>query len=320
MSFTISLNKGDLLLLSGFGLLYQGMNLNAESKLMRDNLKLVRSTVELLDKTGVAAASPFKKLACGILQLEPFLKPAVQRKSSSENNRANSQTPRKSPKGQLQAIASRFSFNGPRPPKAEATSHRRSTMHTIPVCANMALYSRGQTGSRASLVSIASEPVVEAKRSPQATSHAPLYQQTPNLDYLPLGSESPAPNQPNPSSKPPINATVTDWEFLSYLDSFDNASAPSLSGNLPRYVSPDALSYSTPPLPADWSPEAWALPEILSGQSGHPGSVFSLSDESLTSGEDISSNDFNTTGSEYRGFPMPATTEEGYEIGARLGV
>ena len=67
MSFSFCLNKHELLLLSGFGLLFQGLDLKEDGKLIWDNQSLVCSVIAILGRNVGPGAIESKWLACSIL-------------------------------------------------------------------------------------------------------------------------------------------------------------------------------------------------------------------------------------------------------------
>ena len=106
----------------------------------------------------------------------------------------------------------------------------------------------------------------------------------------------------------PTPASPVDWErLLGYIDT-----SPTLTSYDP-YVSPDLLSSyidtSSSTASQDWSPEAWGVQETgFATSAATAQSVFSLSEESLTSGEELSSVDF---GADYRAIMIPNVDEFG---------
>lgn len=309
MNFTFCLNKNELLLLSGFGLLYQGLDLKQEGKLIRDNQRLVCSVIEILERTLAPGAAPLKKLASSIIAIErlatctPAAKtstkdPTTDHRAGSDATMSAPKTTSKSTKKQLQALASRFSFaansNSLKPPQHQAPSGRRST---APAASATNLGMHSHHGSQASLSSTQSEPVI--KRN---TSDPRMLIEQPNLDYLPFNTEAARSTSTNADSK--ALAPTSDWDHL--LGFIENGDGSSCDGNGSNYPSPDLLSPNMDNFPSnppnDWSPDAWGFHDSFGQLPAPAQSVFSLSEESLTSGEEFSSCDYPT---EYRGIAMP---------------
>jgi hypothetical protein len=322
MNFTFCLNKSELLLLSGFGLLYQGLDLKSEGKLIRENQRLICSVIEILERNSAPSAQPFKKLAWSITGIERSIKGHNKNASSDRKTLKDTMTaPSKSTKKQLQALASRFSIGHastkqPQYQQPEPPQGRRSTHPTFSVTNLGTSYS-----SQASLSSTQSEPII--KRANSDSSHTPYSFQThtlpieqPNLDYLPFDSHSSRPTT-SETSKPAHTAPPSDWEhLLGFIESgqgFSSSHTPTMLNEghlLSPYVNTSPGSGTN-----DWSPEAWELREGFSG-AGTAQSVLSLSEESLTSGEEFSSSDYAT---EYRGIMMPNLGDEfGLEAGFNI--
>ena len=76
MSLSFCLNKHELLLLSGFGLLFQGLDLKEDGRFIWDNQRLVCSVIEILGRNVGLGALEFKRLACSILAVERFTVPS----------------------------------------------------------------------------------------------------------------------------------------------------------------------------------------------------------------------------------------------------
>ena len=76
MSFSFCLNKNELLLLAGFGLLFQGLNLDRKGKLIQDSHRLLCSVTEILERNNAPGAADFKKIACAMISVDRFSKDA----------------------------------------------------------------------------------------------------------------------------------------------------------------------------------------------------------------------------------------------------
>jgi hypothetical protein len=113
--------------------------------------------------------------------------------------------------------------------------------------------------------------------------------ETLNLDYFPLGAD-PVPSYPKMSKSTMV---ASDWERI--LSNMDNGNSNIYDG-IYGGPSPDAISsfvelYPTNGNGLEWAPEAWPVNAVdLQPKAPVPQSVLSFSDESLTSGEDLSSN------------------------------
>lgn len=116
MSFSFCLNKNELLISCGFGLLFQGIDLNPKSKLIQDSRRLICSVLRMLERNRSPSAGHFKEVAGAILSLERSPKtlglPALKTESppTPKVSMPAPLTLTKPARKPLQAIACRFSF------------------------------------------------------------------------------------------------------------------------------------------------------------------------------------------------------------------
>lgn len=318
MSFSFCLNKNELLLLSGFGLLFQGLDLNRKGKLMQDSQRLVCSIMTILDRTAAYGSTEFKKVACAMISIDKPPKPvqAVQanpplRKTSNgamEAPRNKSKAARK----QLQAVASRFSTSCVSTIKKEDHVERRAA---APLKASRFAHSDTQL-SAAPAISSPNGLQPDNKDRRQSLTNAASMLDVPNLDYLSFGDDgSPTPSYPNTGTGDSIKginvAQPTGFLTSSSLSvPFDNgfASTDDLGG---------CITHSPSTGQFDWGAELWNLPADMSSQPAAQ-SVLSFTEEELTSGEEWSIHD---SSSEYRGIAMPSHDGFGLEaFDERYGV
>ena len=301
MSFSFCLNKNELLLLAGFGLLYQGIELDRKGKLIQDSHRLMCSVVEILERKDAPGATEFKKVACSMISVNCHPKGAKAFDDAAASSRrpdANMPAPKttsKSPRKQLQAIASRFaSVTNPPLFKRESTWGRRSTVHDV---ANYKSAIFARSDSQNSVSSVVSDPTHQYNYhkvgAASLSGHTPVTE-TPNLDYLSFSNER-VPSTDFCYSAGTNAAKDSDSDLLTGFSPTQQTEAPFNS----LFPSPDVLSYiSQSPSSAthDWASDTWALPP-------HPASahsVISLSEEELTSGEE-----WSDPTCEYRGVTMP---------------
>ncbi|MCJ1402994.1 hypothetical protein MMC11_006216 [Xylographa trunciseda] len=344
MNFSFCVNKNELLLLAGFGLLFQNLDLKQEGMLIRDNQRLVCSVIQILERDLAPSAVPFKKVACSIIAVGRFATSASASKADIIKTEAPSergpdtamlapQSNVKSARKQLQAIASRFSFSTNNAIKRTQSTNTRQHVAPSPNLGNLALYARH---SSLNLPAAQPKPLLKRANSeirPHKPAPLPVVTELPNLDYLPFDFDTPL----TPASSDTSRSTgpASDWDqLLGYIDSVgyldDNPAIENYNPNLdlncePRnsyettnsdYISPSINVTSpyidvSPPVVTinDWSPEAWGGNDSFSQNPPPAQSVFSLSDESLTSGEELSSVDYGS-GTEYRGIMMPNLADE----------
>jgi hypothetical protein len=360
LSFSFCLNKAELLVHSGFGLLFQGLDLDRNGALMKDIQRLLRSLIEILDRSVPIVSIEFRRITTSLSMVgsAPMRSPMLSR-HSSESNLSVVEDSMKATQQHMKAIASRFSSCGPgkftrQDPSIGTGAERRAT---IPVASSIGQHLPNQ--SQSSISSIRSEPTAQQHQhhpcsepalSPhlQRTSVTPVKQlpnkrpparpsaQT-NLDYLSFNEDNAMsvtaayPYATNTGGKHDV--TPTDWERL--LGSLDNGQTniyDTIYGGPPL----DAIT-DVPPLSAAaqqglaWgSPEMWAysggdapnlgIPGQGTGSVG-PQSVLSFSDESLTSGEEFPELvPARSDGETYRGLMIPELSPAFGGVDAALGL
>lgn len=309
------INKMELMIASGLGMILQMLDRPTESKLYKDTQQSLASVMEFMEHSATPAAMAFKKFGASFVNPPKYATPGSRRSSSSGTCPPISQGTPMNAKSHLETIAARFSFNGVRQPKLKAPflkqEHKHSALEITPttVATSLALHAR-MKGSTSSLSSTASDSVIEAGASQSSipSSVPPSWITTPNLDYLPLGSQFLS-NRPS-AERAPDSPDITDWDHLiSTFDPFDispqqqtGPALVSMNSSPPQCVS----SYGSPSMPIDWDTDlgtdSWGLLDMLQQDPMAAKSVPSLSDESLTSGEELSSCDL---GSEFRGYSIP---------------
>lgn len=310
MSFSFCLNKNELLLLSGFGLLYQGLDINRKGRLMQDSQRLVYSIMTILDRTGAYGSTEFKKMACAMISIDKPSKSiqAVQanaplRKTSNDVKETPSTKP-KTARKQLQAVASRFSTSAV---KKEDHIERRDTAPTRGAKAGRFARSDTQLNVRPAIAQPNGLPPDDQSKR-QSISVAASMLDVPNLDYLSFGDDGdPTPSYPNINTEDPSKR-------LNFAQSTDCLTSPSLSVPFHNgFASTDGLGGCIAQSPStgqfDWGADIWTLPADMSSQPAAQ-SVLSFTEEELTSGEEWSIHDSN---SEYRGIAMPNNDGFGLE-------
>ncbi len=291
MSFSFCVNKNELLILAGFGLLFQGLNVDRTGKLIQDSQRLLCSVIEILERNAAMGAAEFKKVACAMISIERFSKDprgsddtAARRKS--EGNMA---APKEAPKSarKLQTIASRSSTGNAPVVKRESSSGRRFTAPTLPT-AQLSGYDRST--SQKSVSSVVSDLMPlhgHSRRNSKSLRQDPS-SKPPNLDYLSFNDPTPSPNNMSPGSSRHFRTPeLASQQMQSPLDS----------------LFPSVSSYISPPPSADfgWCSDIWALPSNVGNQPDASQGRVSFSEEDLTSGEELSSCDM---GAEFRGLGM----------------
>lgn len=324
LSFSICLNRNELLTMAGFGLLFQEIELDRDGKLIRNNQSLVCAVIDMLERGGAPGAAEFRRLGCSMLstvQVENR-RPTLSRHNSDSAMSAPQESLRATQKHLKAIIASRLTSTVGKLVRNEAKDSRRATapsisgagvsihpnpsissVHSEPTTAHLDasvahLHELTLTRSEPALSPIthrASVPTPTSKPQKKTRLTAqPL--SAPNLDFLSFEPEPvPAFYAPLHTGKQHDVVTPTDWErLLGTLDNGQTNIYDNIYGGLPV----DAIGEVPPPLSlaaghalasADapqivWGSEIWG--GASAGRQPVPQSVLSFSDESLTSGGD----------------------------------
>lgn len=296
MSFSFCLNKNELLLLAGFGLLFQGLDLDRKGKLIQDSQRLLCSVVEILERNAAMGAAEFKRVACAMISVERCPKGArgLDGTSARRISEGNMAAPKKTSRStrKFQSIASRFSTGNAPVVKRESSSGRRFTAPTLPTGQ---LTGCDRSTSQNSVSSVVSDPMPQYGYSRRATSSQSPRQKpslkSPNLDYLSFNDSPPSQNGMSPDSSRQFMAP----------DLVNQQMQPPLDRLFP---SDDVFSsYASSPPSADfgWCSDIWAMPSNLDEQPDALQGRLSLSEEDLTSGEELSTCD---VGADFRSLAM----------------
>lgn len=310
MSYTLPLNKIDLLLNSGLAILWQSLDLEEDSKLVKDNQKSLNYLTTMIQNESPIVASEFQKMATTFVTLDA--RPALSPKSMSPDTTAqrpsaarsavSDPNKSKSTRKQLQAIASKwssFNNNNTKTTRDEEECGRRATVPQTTPAPQMQQPHRA--ASTTSLSSTRSAPAVAAAAVASVAPHAlapcrsvddPMMI---NLDYLPIGDDFGGDSQTRTSSStmlPPkqqqqqqqttaaaIMPSDASWDHL--LNNFDNNNGCGLY--------PDMNANGLYQVPSnEWTTDAWNLTGMeFASKAPVPQSLLSFSEESLTSGDDF---------------------------------
>jgi len=325
MSFSFCVNKNEMLTLCGLSLLYQGLDLKQSGKLMQDGQRLVAVVVKLLENAGAPGATDFKKLSTSMFKVDtPARTPAGRSPNGIAAQMSSKSTP--SPAAPRQQIRSQIYGHGSATMSesdllAQQEKLRRAT---VP---NISMRQEYNPHGRSSLDCTRSESPMSKLNHRNSASHATTMlkprlvknEKPPNLDYLslsntPIASQPQSPIQsrsqpPAHNAHTPIFPTTTytttkssgvsasEWEAL--LGSLDGGQANLYDA---IYGGP-ALSLTEIPSSnyGDWSPDSqWDMTSLTMNDLGNaPGaarSVLSFSEESLSSGEDLSASELGLGG------------------------
>jgi hypothetical protein len=328
MSFSFCLNKNEMLTLCGLSLLYQGLDLKQDGKLMQDSQRLVVVVIKYLQKSNAPGAADFKRLAASMVKLD---EPKVVKARTSESNvlaptssksTLSPSIPMKPLKPQLyrhgsatvsesdllsqQAKLRRATMPNITPQRQDTHHHGRNSIESA--------RSESPTSKREYRGSAPQLPTLLKPRSNTSTK-------PPNLDYLslsntPVASQPTSPlqsrNQQAQSSHTPAyptsayagpkaaTATPTEWEVL--LGSFDDRHLyDAIYGGGPGAAPALSFTDTSSSQYGGWSPESFDMTSLNMGDftSGiaPPQSVLSFSEDSLSSGgEETSASELSLPG------------------------
>ncbi|ENI09441.1 hypothetical protein COCC4DRAFT_160202 [Bipolaris maydis ATCC 48331] len=332
LSFSFCLNRNEVLVQAGFGLLFQALNLAREGKLIKESNRLVCTVMDMLEHGNAAGYTDFRRIGCGIVavpSVDQMPAPPLSRHNSDQNMGAPLDTFRATQKS-LKALAARFSPGALKATRIDAREPRRATLPAVSPHVGS-----HPNHSSTSLSSIRSEPPtarseptlsplshrasfsVPNKRHPSQPVGQQQQQQQRNIDYMSFPMD-PLAGYVISNSNQAIKSEVSpaDWErLLSSLDNGQTNIYDTIYGGPPA----DALLDMTP-LSATtdnnttWSPNVWNWNSYAS-EAPPPQSVLSFSDESLTSGEEFNNAacDYGSTpGSDglYPGIMIPGDYED----------
>ncbi|KAI9813405.1 MAG: hypothetical protein M1827_004079 [Pycnora praestabilis] len=331
MSFSFCLNKNEMLILSGFGLLFQA--LESGHSVNKDTQRLVYAVLNILERRSAQGTMEFMKVMCGMVNGDRSSKsksPPI-RKNSINSMPAPSTAPRSalnSTQRRLQSIASRFSFSGSKSTKQEEPAIRRATVPAMSMT-DLGRLSHSRIPRNPSQLSVSSAqsepnlPQVNGHRTSIPINDAPRMEvpiPTPNLDYLPfLDDASTATPTPyigqnnkiavsNPSEWERLLGNIENGQTNIYDTIYgggNNGGVAQTGGFIDSSPSSSNNDTDTSHGHAGWTPvghsDTWPLASDLPNRGGglpppHPAqSVLSFSEESMTSGEDLNGCDYLST-------------------------
>ncbi|POR32622.1 Transcriptional activator protein acu-15 [Tolypocladium paradoxum] len=322
MSFSFCLNKFDLLAVCGTTLLYHVVDLKQDSKLTRDVERLVNAVIKTLSEAKAPGYVDLARVARLLISVDDNdgSSPAMASRKGSmpaptQRPSPASRAPQKKPGYAIGRLHHSTASEGELLRQQEKM--RRMTMpHAAAQDAD--LY---RSRSRQSFDSLVPDGTplshqyyrMSMSLASSASQRASASRPTPNLDYLSLSN---TPSQTQPSSPAGLTRMLTlgslpsrshrqladgdgvgktsdvspsEWEAL--LGSMDGG-----LNNVYDAIYGGASLINEAPMAAntacsEWSPDAWDLSSFSIGDFGSnpgaPQSVLSMSDESLSSGEEV---------------------------------
>ena len=199
LCLSVSINRKELVLVSGLGLLWQALGLKRDSKLAKESQKLLVAVIDQLKSESVTAAAEFNTLA-GLVFSSDGMKGG-----SKHAQEALAQRDSKSPKKQVQSWKQRLSTNQAAAMQEASPSRRATICGASPTVDQRHLRSSSQSSLPSSS---RPEHFNGGQYSPGGTYHV-----TPpsTVDY---DSHARALSSSGPPDVPADAITVADWEFV----------------------------------------------------------------------------------------------------------
>lgn len=307
MSFSFCLNKNELLISCGFGLLFQAIDLNHKGRLIQDSRRLLGSVLKILERNASPCAGHFKKAACAMITVEQSPKTpetTVETVLPKKSDRCMAAPPTllKSTRKQLQAIACRFSSG----PGSGATGNDKANHlvpHSGPTITNHGLYAhRNGPNTVASAIS----DVTMQRRYSEAINYvgSPCHLGSSNaltLDYPSFNNNS--------YSTSHLSRGLPDKHLIKHdperFNGYGRAQQPQFAYD--SHIAPETFSAYITPSPSsgphDYLPDIWKLYSDSNNNPGPAQSVVSFSEDEGASGEELSSCE---VGGEIGGIMMPS--------------
>lgn len=335
LSFSFCLNKCDMLAMCALTLLYQIIDLKPQSKMMKDDERLVNVVVKMLDQQKAPGSIDLRKAALLLISVDGSSERSAGSASPSLQKAAAS--PSKSSSHGRRKSGSSSRTSAPQQHHKHDASSRRMTAPSLPAAESLV-----ETATRKSFEIAHPEAILNAKdplclglsdsMTPTSTSSASRT----NLDYLslgntPSGSRPATPSRSRQRSTPTLMAHQTqvmsnaqlaakmagvasnEWEaLLGTMDGGINNMYDAIYGGA-TLISEPALSNTTGS--SEWSPDSWDLSTFNLGDFGAtadaPQSVLSISEESLSSGEELATSDLSLGQANVDFYKLPSTAAGG---------
>ncbi|KAG7136715.1 Transcriptional activator protein acu-15 like [Verticillium longisporum] len=331
MSFSFCLNKTDTLILSGMHLLYQSVGLKKESKLMKDIEKMVNAVIKIVAQAKAPGWYDFKRVAGMLVQVDeasmpspPQPNPDATRASTTQRGSPPVTAAKKKPCSQSkpESVSNSSAVEADR-----RRHHERMRRLTAPNLQRPDLY---RSQSRSSFESLQNDNGIRRDQRHSMSQEIGVHAKRQNLDFLALGANSDGSSPSSPTrarqqqqqqqqqqqvalprdqqqwpQQVPQKVSASEWEaLLGSMDGGLNNVYDAIYGG-PGLTINESTPTSTNI--SGWSPDSWDLTNFNLGDFGTSGapapSTLSVSEESLSSGEDLSAPselNFNLDNIEYR--------------------
>ena len=284
MSFSFCLSKGQVLLLAGFGLLYQTLGLTQNGKPIEDSQRLLCSVIYMLEHMSAPGALEFKKIACAMITIDQFSKGGH---ANIGNGSRRKSTGKVAAFKNMGKSSRKFSEMTGGPKAQKETFDGRPLGPPSGWLPNT--FANGRSNSSQSLSSGLSDPSSKctlSDRSTSATSTSRLQSlDPPNLDYFDFSNGTGADSDSKHTNTDP---TPAKSEFPESTESGPSVSAPSFVEGV--FPSPDVFSSqfsTTSPVNIDWTSDLWTMPADMCNQPSNSQSIPSLSEEEAVESEEL---------------------------------
>lgn len=321
MSFSFCLNRSDLLAVCGLTLLYQVADLRQDGKLTREVGRLVSVVIKTLVEADAPGCVDLERVARSLVSVDICASSSGATACQGSVATLSPQAPPLS-----RAISSHAGYTPGTFQRDRLQAQDKGRRMTEPfVSAHAAMAPRAR--SRPSLDSISPRDktgtgygdsyVVPMPQCASSSSGADASQRIPNLDYLSLNNTPSQTQPPSPTALMRMQAsgsirpqaqqmlpgggvsadkmprvTTTDWEaLLGSIDGGLNNVYDAIYGGA-SLINEVSLPSNPNAHVSDWSPDSWDLSNFSLGEHGRgtrgaAQSVPSMSDESLSSGEEV---------------------------------
>ncbi|KAJ5091490.1 hypothetical protein NUU61_006360 [Penicillium alfredii] len=304
LCLSVSLNRKELVILAGLGLLWQNLGLKRDSKLAKESQKLLGTVMEQLESETTGAAVEFGTLANTLVALDSGRHDATAASKQPQGMVAPQHKTTKFPKKQMQSLKSRLTpGSGKDQSSQQSSSSRRNTISgATPPLVPQSL----RSPSWASLPPSQSDHLT-AHHFFSDKGSSPLDPASdPRMVSSSMGYDHPrAMSCSTPSDVTAGAITMADWEYVlsdmdrGYSNIFtgiyggkecgeDPGPFASITAEYNRKPTDGSLVIPPPTDLHDLSPEAWSASsgDLAPNQEITTQSVLSYSGESLDSAED----------------------------------
>ncbi|KAI0164243.1 fungal-specific transcription factor domain-containing protein [Hypoxylon sp. FL1284] len=330
MSFSFCLNKSDVLVLCETSLLYQSLDLKNESKLLKEAERLVNAVTQILVRTNAPGTNDLKRVASLLMTIDapsqnvpirnspdramaappsrtsPSLLHLSRKKSPYGTGRyagaTMSETDLLTEQEKLRRMTAPSMPQNFRPDMHRERAASRASLDMGDMSAEQAMPPRQDQRFSLSKIQqrmVRMAPLSREKRRSldylalsEAMAHSP---HSPSSQHMGQGQQQQARYPPNPVTKKGHSSggpSMAEWEtILGQLDGGQVNVYDAMYGG-PGLSLADTPTSATSTM-TGWSPEAWDICNfhMLGDGMNNPGGPLSISDDSLSSGDDRTAND-----------------------------